>query len=396
MNNIRSCAYGSIVLMALLSAVSIAGVNIALGLATLLVVGGIYRKEINGQYIDKSIAIACLVFLLTVLVSGIGAQQPWAAVERALNYFFRMLPFFLILVLCKKNKQLWILLGAGAVSLLLADGYALWQGFHGNLRAQAFHSHPMMLAGFLVQWIPVLTLLAAVDFGKQLVLKKYWSWGIGCLWLLSMAALAVNGTRGAWLGVLLLLLVLGVALLRKQKKVLVLGGVVLLLLLGIAGQNQGLQERVATLGDASFQSNSERLLMWQSAWNMFLDQPLTGVGAQNYARQYQNQYISPLAKERDQMHAHNNFLQILAEQGLIGFTAFVLLFGIILWRGWQGMKKNSFWGYMLFFATLGLLLQGLTEFNFGNSAVIRLYWLLAGIATVGIRLEQEEKSQFLV
>lgn len=384
-------AFRSMIVFALFSAASIAGVNIALGVATLFVIGGLYRKEINGQYIDKTIASACFLFLLTVLASGIGAQQPWAAAERALNYFFRMLPFFFVPLLCKEPKQLLTLLGVGAFSLLAADVYALWQGLHGNLRAPAFHSHPMMLAGFLVQWIPILTLVTAADWGERLPLKKSWRWGLGFLWLLSLAALIVNGTRGAWLTVVFLLMVLGVTLLRKYKKALAAGIVVFALLVGIAGQHGGLQERVHTLGDASFQSNSERLLMWQSAWNMFLDHPIIGVGAQNYEYQYQNHYISPLAKERGQMHAHSNVFQMLAEQGVVGFSAFCLLFGLILRRGWQGMRQGSFWGYMLFFSTLGLLLQGLTEFNFGNAAVIRLYWLFVGVATMGMKLADKRE-----
>ena len=385
-------AYGSMVVFALFSAASIAGVNIALGVAALFVIGGLYRQEMNGQCIDKNIASACLLFLLTVLVSGIGAQQPWAAAERALNYFFRMLPFVFVSLLCKEPKQLWMLLGAGSFSLLVADGYALWQGIQGNLRAPAFHSHPMMLAGFLVQWIPILTLLAAVDWGRNLTMKTSWRWGFGLLWFLSLAALIVNGTRGAWLAVFFLLLLLGATLLRKHKKTIAVGFVILVLLIGISGQNSGLQgRRVATLGDASFQSNSERMLMWQSAWNMFLDHPLTGVGAQNYEYQYQNHYISPLAKERGQMHAHSNIFQLLAEQGIVGFASFCLLFGMILRRSWQGIRRGSFWGYMLLFSTMGLLLQGLTEFNFGNAAVIRLYWLLVGIATAGMYWEQTDR-----
>ena len=381
------------VIFAFFFSFSIAGVNIALGVAALFVLGGIYRKEIQGKCIDQTIAGACLVFLLTVLVSAIGALQPWAAVERALNYFFRMLPFFFVPLLCKEPKQLWTLLGAGAFSLMVADGYALWQGLHGNLRATAFHSHPMMLAGILVQWIPALTLVTAVDWGKQLPIKPTWRWAVGLLWLLSLAALIVNGTRGAWLAVFFLLLLLGATLLRKHKKMLVLGSVALVLLLGAAGQHSGLQERVNTLGDASFQSNSERLLMWQSAWTMFLDHPLTGVGAQNYEYQYQNHYISPLAKERGQMHAHSNVFQVLAEQGIIGFSALVVLFGVILKRSWQGMSQGSFWGYMLFFATLGLLLQGLTEFNFGNAVVIRLYWLFVGVAATGLQWDLNDTKR---
>ena len=60
------------------------------------------------------------------------------------------------------------------------------------------------------------------------------------------------------------------------------------------------------------------------------------------------------------------------------------------------MTQGSFWGYMLFFATLGLLLQGLTEFNFGNAAVIRLFWLLAGVATTGMYWERTDKCAELV
>lgn len=381
------------VVFAFFSAISIAGVNIALGLATIFIMWSVYKKEINWQMLDKSIAKACVLFLLTVLISAIGALQPWAAVERALNYFFRMLPFFFVPLLCKEPKQLWTLLGVGSFSLLIADSYALWQGIHGNLRAPAFHSHPMMLAGILVQWIPALTLVTAVDWGKQLPIKPTWRWAVGLLWLLSLTALIVNGTRGAWLAVFFLLLLLGATLLRKHKKMLVLGSVALVLLLGAAGQHSGLQERVNTLGDASFQSNSERLLMWQSAWTMFLDHPLTGVGAQNYEYQYQNHYISPLAKERGQMHAHSNVFQVLAEQGIIGFSALVVLFGVILKRSWQGMSQGSFWGYMLFFATLGLLLQGLTEFNFGNAAVIRLYWLFVGVAATGLQWDLNDTKR---
>ena len=133
--------------------------------------------------------------------------------------------------------------------------------------------------------------------------------------------------------------------------------------------------------------------MWQSAWAMFLDHPLSGVGAQNYEYQYQNHYISPLAKERGQMHAHSNIFQVLAEQGLIGFGAFCLLFGVILKRSWQGMRQGSFWGYLLFFATMGLLLQGLTEFNFGNAAVIRLYWLFVGVAATGLQWDLNDTKR---
>ena len=41
-------------------------------------------------------------------------------------------------------------------------------------------------------------------------------------------------------------------------------------------------------------------------------------------------------------------------------------------------------------ATVGILLQGLTEFNFGNAAVIRLYWFFAGLAMAGIKISEQD------
>ena len=58
--------------------------------------------------------------------------------------------------------------------------------------------------------------------------------------------------------------------------------------------------------------------MWESAYEMFKDHPVFGVGIGQYASKYLNEYKSPEAKEK-QNHCHNNFLQMLAENGVAGF-----------------------------------------------------------------------------
>lgn len=129
------------------------------------------------------------------------------------------------------------------------------------------------------------------------------------------------------------------------------------------------------------QSNSERILLWKSSWNMFIDHPLTGIGTRNFKELYQTKYILPEAKEPYLGHAHNNFFQILAENGIFGLMSFIYLFGYILFRTWKSYKANNS-AIMLaaFLATIGFLIHGSTEWSFDNPSVSRLLWLILSLA----------------
>ena len=129
-------------------------------------------------------------------------------------------------------------------------------------------------------------------------------------------ALLLTGTRGAWIAAVILIpLVLLIHAERKLKK---LGAILVALSLvgGIFVITPALSNRVATITDLKMQSNSERLLMWQSAWQMFKDNPIFGIGYGSYKVAYQTKYISPDAKERTLEHAHSNFFQMLGELSL--------------------------------------------------------------------------------
>ncbi|MBO5143761.1 MAG: hypothetical protein J6C46_12375, partial [Clostridia bacterium] len=67
------------------------------------------------------------------------------------------------------------------------------------------------------------------------------------------------------------------------------------------------------------------------------------------------------------------------ENGLVGFAGYVFAFGYILWRNIKNyfVNKNPY-ALMIAGSTGALVLQGLTEYNFGNGAVMKLYWLVLG------------------
>ena len=77
----------------------------------------------------------------------------------------------------------------------------------------------------------------------------------------------------------------------------------------------------------------DRMARWQATWSMFEASPLLGVGIGNYADAYPR-YALP-GWEEALGHAHNIYLNIAAETGIIGLALYLLLIGSWFWHaGW--------------------------------------------------------------
>ena len=148
--------------------------------------------------------------------------------------------------------------------------------------------------------------------------------------------------------------------------------------------------RLATFANpTSEQSVSERFLMWKSAVHVIEDNPLMGVGFGNYEAAYQEKYILAEAKERFQGHTHNVYLQFWSETGLPGLILFCGLFGYILY--WSWLRAKHFYGLIIFSATLGLMLYGLTDYTISSFSAMRVYWLVFAVCIIGINLTERKK-----
>ena len=74
----------------------------------------------------------------------------------------------------------------------------------------------------------------------------------------------------------------------------------------------------------------QRLAHWTAGWNMFAAHPWTGVGIGNYPVVYP--VYAPSAWPDAMGHAHNYYLNVAAEAGLIGLFAYVGLWVAVFWR----------------------------------------------------------------
>jgi len=85
--------------------------------------------------------------------------------------------------------------------------------------------------------------------------------------------------------------------------------------------------RFADLLNPSSGTSFFRVQLWRSAWAMFLDHPLLGVGLDNFLYAYRGHYILPEAwQEPNLPHAHNIILDSLTRLGLSGLAAFIGIF----------------------------------------------------------------------
>lgn len=208
-----------------------------------------------------------------------------------------------------------------------------------GFRASGFYGCPNHLAGFLE--IVMLFALSLACWGR---------WGTGpriiaaYVGLVCMAGILMTASRGGYAsslaGVLtfsiISLLVAGKRLGRGRWYFVIVGGVMISLALtfsirSIFRDSQMLQFRIESAsGDFPV-----RVGMWKAALKQFELNPVFGTGSGTYLF-YGRQFRDP-ANQRDPIYAHNDYLQLLGEFGLLGIAGGLLFIGTHVWTGWRSI-----------------------------------------------------------
>lgn len=247
-----------------------------------------------------------------------------------------------------------------------------YQGY----RVKGLHPSSITYAHNLL--FPLALATAAAGHGTQ---TRRLLHGLGLLLLI--AALALSLTRGVWVayaGVLLAGLFGG-----RGARLGTLVGMVVCGLLFVTAVG-GFQERVRTFFDLQAFGNVGRQHIWRANWDMVQERPLTGWGYGNY-KQFRGPFYEryPQYPQADRYsHAHNNFLQVWVDTGLLGLAAFGWLVWTVLRRGWQAVAAQRAeplhslsWGVWL--GLVGFLLGGLTQYNLGDAEVALVWWASVGL-----------------
>lgn len=198
-------------------------------------------------------------------------------------------------------------------------------------------------------------------------------------WVLMLFALFLSLTRGVWVAYGLALVLYG--LVRGRRAVLaVVGGVAVCGLLFV-GAGQGVRERGLSIFD--LEANIGRSQIWLANIDMIKERPLTGWGFGNY-KQFREEFYQRYPRADTDAHAHNNFLQMGVDAGLLGLAAFLFLVGSIIMTGWRAYArqrteplKSLTLGCWL--GLVGFLIGGLTQYNWGDAEVALVWWATVGL-----------------
>lgn len=177
-------------------------------------------------------------------------------------------------------------------------------------------------------------------------------------------------TRSAWLGFFASFFI---TLLIMNKKIIIL----LLLLIVIISLSFLPTEKIANV--LGFTSMQDRFYMWRIGWKIFLEHPILGNGFNSFFLKFK-EFREDEYKNEKGSYAHNGFLQLAADTGILGLTVFLLLLAklfVTIFRYVKEKTTTSFYGTFALGLAAGLLaflMHSFFDTNLQSLPLVTLFW----------------------
>lgn len=256
-----------------------------------------------------------------------------------------------------------------------------WEG-----RITSFLEHYNGLAGYLNLVLPFC--LAFAIGGTDSVLRTLSRW---CL-ALAAIALLLTQSRGGLLAFVAILLVYTYLSANDRKTGIRQVAFVLIACLLAAAVVGLFFQRLGEIDDFTTVS---RLAIWAGAFTVFAQSPLFGTGFGNLRGLMGGLLNLPDGWTGD---AHNLYLELLAETGLIGFMVFSGLIVVALRTAQRQLRKtenhfNKMIGVATFAAICGVLVHGTVDYLFHTTPqVTALFFLVLGLLTAQASIPETNQS----
>jgi len=149
--------------------------------------------------------------------------------------------------------------------------------------------------------------------------------------LMIIANMLFTYSRGSWVAFFSICLLLAVFVANKRIKVMIfsMAAIFLIVVLAVPALRERLVFILQKGGDAT------RFRMWTTAAAIFKDSPLVGCGLGLFIDNF-----SKYGSASGCQYAHNCYLQILAETGILGLASFLWIMGEVILRGYRRLKEK--------------------------------------------------------
>ncbi|HVA67202.1 MAG TPA: O-antigen ligase family protein [Elusimicrobiota bacterium] len=370
----KNWIYGGLCLWAVLQPLSIAGANLAIAV---IAAGVLAQACIEHSWPLRHGALEkplWIYVLAGVLVSALGAgfgkslgqigkdsqmladfyifSAAFAAADGASILAFWAAGFSIAAILGLGQFALWRWdrPAAGAFNRLIAPSH-FWSALYVSLRAHGT-IHPVTFGEIMA--MAVLGALA-LRISRRRAGQRAGALSAGFL-LLALAALALSGTRGAWLGFFAGAAAIFLLEPRFAAPETVAAAAAIAAVVFLSPRFSHAEGSLNVKGP----SFADHLSLWKTAWHMFLDHPLFGVGLSHFSTLFPKYHSVPFEGEIHFGNAHNLYLHQMAERGLAGLAALLLLLGTMARRAWL-LRRKSFYGLWFLIWIIAFLFLNLTE-----------------------------------
>lgn len=329
--------------------------------------------------------IAVCLFALWVTASLLWTQHPSATFDRAETYIQLFVLTLLLWDLCTTTKELQMVLQAYVLGGCVASVYTLFNyfagvGYRGGTRFAVSGQNPNNMGVMLALGIPMAWYLATtIDWkrGTALLRAINYAYIPGAL-----MAILLTASRTSLIATIpgFIYILMSFTRLRLFTRIIVFVGLAYALFAMQPLIPETSIERLSETGSSISSGDlTGRVDIWDEGVEFFLESPVIGIGAGTF-REWSSHH----------QPAHNVFLSILAETGIVGMLLFLMVLLLVVW---QMPRYKSWWERGLWLILLVVWSAGAIALNWEYRKVTWLILCLVVCSANVIEPEPEEEAR---
>lgn len=382
--------------------------NVFMGL---LLVGFLLKKALtktalfSGNAVNKPLILLFIITCLSVLHTVDFKDSIKGGVLRLLHYIFILL---IMVEEIKDKKQVTRIIVSIIFGIILSTINEIWQvstGYDfirgyaptiniGLVRATAAFKDANTLGIYLSAISPLVFGLTLYYFRNKAKSTMFF------VSIIALTGIIITYSRPALLAIYIALFFLSAV--RKDKIIAALLIISALISPFIMPKSVKQWAKDVEYNPVRFMCNDDRIAVYRNSINMLKAHPFIGLGANTYMKNYKKYKEFPEYRNivtLDYMYAHNMFLQMAVEIGLIGLAVFFWLI-YKLFAQCRAIYHNIKDEYLkivslsLLACLIAFLVNGLTESSLYYSRIAGIFWYLAGFSLALNKFTNANQSEF--
>ena len=360
------------------------------------------------KLIRTPLNLPILIFLSLALLSLAASKYKWASVAEVYRLLTYLLLYFVTVSTVRDKNSLNMVTFVWLLSTGLACLYGLYQhSFEGMSPIRSSFGNANFFAAYLVLVLPLALALLINNIFPML--RKNWSshrfketpmafvkiglriLALAILLGIMILSLSLASSRGAWLGLTIGLISFGwLSCLRvsTRRSKRIVPALLLALLIIFSISTPSLLKKKPVKEELETGTLGLRFLIWEGTLRMIASNPFIGTGIGTFYIAYPEYRLPEYFKNPHAVdataHAHNEFLELGGEMGILGLGAFLWILVVCLRQAVtlvrvteDKRRRNLVIG--LISGVAGLIVTNLVGVNlrFPSSAIF--FWLTLGL-----------------